>query len=94
MEIRRIKAGESFEMTLHSRGGLGLQLSYRMDHDGVVDVNREEPGAALPGDSLPVVYRIRGLRKGRVVIAFYETQPWNNNFREIVQKEVQVEVAD
>ena len=89
-----IKEKESFRVELQSRGGLGLQLSYRTDNDGVVQVLRVDAGTALPGSNLPVTYEITGLRKGKVTISFYETQPWNKNFKEIIQKEVEVEVTD
>ena len=89
-----IRKKESFQVELQSRGGLGLQLSYRTDNDGVVEVSRVSTGIALPGSNLPVTYEITGLRKGKVKITFYETQPWNKNFTEIIQKEVGVEVTD
>lgn len=89
-----IKEKESFRVELQSRGGLGLQLGYRTDNDGVVQVSRVGEETALPGSNLPVTYEITGLRKGKVTISFYETQPWNKNFAEIIQKEVEVEVTD
>jgi hypothetical protein len=89
-----IKEKESFRVELQSRGGLGLQLSYRTDNDGVVQVSRVDAGTALPGSNLPVTYEITGLRKGKVTVSFYETQPWNKDFKEIIQKEVEVEVMD
>ena len=96
IETRTIKIKESFELLLQSRGGLGLQLAFRINNDGVVDVNRQGPDAdraVQPGDSLPVTYRVTGVGKGRALITFYEYQPWNKNFREVIQKEVQVEVV-
>jgi hypothetical protein len=89
-----IRPKESFRVELQSRGGLGLQLSYRTDNDGIVEVSRVDTGTALPGGNLPVTYEITGLRKGKVTVSFYETQPWNKNFTEIIQKEVEVEVTD
>jgi len=97
VEIRAIKLRESFELVLQSRGGLGLQLSYRTNGDGVVEVDRVDADPArtvAPGDSLPVTYRVTGVGKGTAVITFYERQPWDKNFKEIIQKEVQVEVMD
>lgn len=97
IETRVIKPQESFQLVLESRGGLGLQLSFRSDNDGIVDVSRVSAapaGTVSPGSNLPVTYKITGLRKGKVKISFYETQPWNKNFKEIIQKEVQVEVTD
>lgn len=89
-----IKEKESFRVELQSRGGLGLQLSYRTDNGGIVEVSRVDAGTAIPGSNLPVTYEITGLRKGKVTVSFYETQPWNKNFKEIIQKEVEVEVTD
>jgi hypothetical protein len=96
-EVRRIKPNESFQLVLQSRGGIGLQLSYRVDNEGVVDVFRMEADTSAPvspGSSMPVTYRITGVQKGKVSITFYETQPWNKSFKEIVQKAIQVEVTD
>jgi hypothetical protein len=89
-----IKEKESFRVELQSRGGLGLQLAYRTNNDGIVQVSRVGEGTALPGSNLPVTYEITGLRKGKVTVSFYETQPWNKSFAEIIQKEVEVEVTD
>jgi len=97
VEKRAIKVRDSFELVLQSRGGLGLQLSYRTDREGVVEVDRVDADTArtvAPGDNLPVTYRVTGIGKGEAEIIFYEYQPWNKNFKEIIQKEVQVEVTD
>jgi hypothetical protein len=97
VEKRAIKVRDSFELVLQSRGGLGLQLSYRTNREGVVEVDRVDADTArtvAPGDNLPVTYRVTGIGKGTVVVTFYERQPWNKNFKEIIQKEVQVEVTD
>ncbi|MEI6678027.1 MAG: protease inhibitor I42 family protein [Mariniphaga sp.] len=98
-EFKRMKPFETTQVELVSRGALGLQLFYRTDQDSIVQVTRLEPklnstNSILPGDPLSAIFEIKSLKKGIVNITFYETQPWNKDFAEIIQKKIQVEVAD
>jgi Flp pilus assembly protein TadB len=94
---RKMKPLETIKVELESRGSLGLQLLFKTDIDTVVKVNRIYPeinngGDINPGDPIMVFFEISALKKGRVKITFYETQPWNKDFKEIIKKEMNIEV--
>lgn len=99
IETRKMKPFETFKIQLVSRGALGLQLLCRMDTDSIVEVKRVEPvinesDPILPGDPIGAIFEIKSLRKGDVTLTFYETQPWNKEFKEIIQKEINIEVVE
>src|SRR6478735_902996 len=94
MEEITIKKGQSHQVTLPSRGALGLQLNYRCNPDSIVEIHRKDvdtsQGTKEPpknvGDSIPAIYEIKGINVGATIITFYETQPWNKDFKEILIK--------
>lgn len=93
----KMKPSENHKVELESRGSLGLQLLYKYNVEDIVKINRlntdiDTSGIINPGDSLMVVYEITALKKGIVKITFYETQPWNKDFKEIIKKEINIEV--
>jgi predicted secreted protein len=99
VEIKRMRPSETIRVVMISRGALGLQLLWRMDTDSVVEVKRVEPNidksaAILPGDPIEAVFEVKSIQKGTVKITFYETQSWNKEFKDIIQKEIIVEVND
>ncbi len=99
IEIKKIKVSETFTVEMKSRGSLGLQLLYRTDHDSIVSISRlpadpVEKKQISPGDPLKAVYEIKGLKRGTVKITFYETQPWNKNFDDIIKKVINVQVVE
>jgi len=76
-----------------------LQLLFKMDIDSIVEVKRIEPiinqvNPPRPGDSIGAFFEIKALKKGVVEIIFYETQPWNRDFQDIIQKVIKIEVID
>jgi predicted secreted protein len=98
-ETKKIKTSETFTVDLKGRGALGLQLLFRTDNDSIVEVSRlnTETGNSnniSPGDSINIVYQIKAIKKGNVKITFYEKQPWNKDFKEVIQKEINVEVTE
>ncbi len=90
--------GEVREITLPSRGAAGLQLLFRCERDSVVQVKRLD--SQLPdksqsppsnvGDSINAVFELRAVGKGETKVTFYETQPWNPNFKEQTIKEITI----
>lgn len=99
VESRTMKPLEVITIELVSRGSLGLQLLFKMDIDSIVEVKRIEPtinqvDPPRPGDPIGAFFEIRSLRKGLVKITFYETQPWNKDFKNIIQKEINIEVIE
>lgn len=92
-----IKVNEVYKLTLQSRGAMGLQLLYRCDDTTIVSINRIDPPASqdtMPkmGAPVPAIFEIRGTKPGKTKIVFYETRPWEKDFKEIIQKELDVEV--
>lgn len=94
---KKLKPSETFTVELKGRGALGLKLLYRTDNDSIVEVSRLDTDTGKnisPGDSINIVYQIKAVKKGNVKITFYETQPWNKDFKEVIQKEINVEVTE
>jgi hypothetical protein len=96
-ETKNIKVSETFEIKLQARGALGLKLMYRTSVNNIVDIKRQEIkkdniNDTIEGDGIHIIYLITGLMEGNTKITFYETQPWNKEFKEIIQKEIQVNV--
>lgn len=99
IETIRMKPAETVKVELVSRGALGLQLFCKMDIDTIVEVNRLEPAVIQSstiraGDPMEAIFEIKSLQSGTVTITFYESQPWNKEFKEIVQKVIKVVVTD
>ena len=99
VETKTLKLSEVFSVELVSRGSLGLQLLFRMNTDSIVEVKRVEPvisqsNPPRPGDPIGAFFEIRALKKGMVEIIFYETQPWNKDFKDIIQKVIKIEVIE
>ena len=90
--------GDVHKITLPSRGAMGLQLLFRCERDSVVQVKRLEyqPGdkskspPVIVGDSINAVFELRAVGKGETKVTFYETQPWNPDFKELPVKEITV----
>jgi len=96
-ENKKMKPLETIKIELESRGSLGLQLLFKTDIDSVVKVNRENTemissGSITPGDSIILIFEITAIKKGIVTVTFYETQPWNKDFKEIIKKKITIEV--
>jgi len=49
-------------------------------------------GSITPGDSIILIFEITAIKKGIVTVTFYETQPWNKDFKEIIKKKITFEV--
>lgn len=99
-ENLRLKIGEVQQVTLQSRGATGLQLLARCDDEKVVEVLRvqgnpdSEKSTATDkiGGAIPAFFSIKGLKKGKTTVTFYETRSWEKDFKEIIQKTLEVEV--
>ncbi len=95
---RKLKSSETFTVELMGRRASGLQLLYRMNNNAVVEVKRLVTDIAnsgpTSGDTININYQIKAIKKGKVKITFYETQPWNKDFKEVIQKEINIEVTE
>jgi predicted secreted protein len=95
MEEVRKNIGDEFEIELHTRGGAGLTMLYRINQEDIVAVERlqlPKTGMLKPGDPTKAVYRLRAQKKGNVRILFYETRTWDKDFNEIPVKELAIVV--
>ena len=93
----QLKPNESYQLTLQSRGAMGLQLMYRCEDTSVVEVTRSdykllESDSTKIGNNIPALYKIKALKRGKTRIQFYETQPWNKDFKEVIREDILVEV--
>jgi predicted secreted protein len=96
-----LAVGETHQITLQSRGASGLQLLYRCQPESIVQIRRLEQkpsDSAKPpadvGSGIPATFEIKALKQGVVKVTFYETRPWDKNFKEIVQREMSISVSD
>jgi predicted secreted protein len=85
-----LKQNESFKVSLESRGATGLKLMYHCDTNMVqiqkVDTEAQQQRSQSIGDPVPVTYEIKALKEGQTKVVFYETKPWDKNFKELVKK--------
>lgn len=89
------KVNETEMVVLENRGASGLQMKYRTDKEGIVSINRLEHSKqeqVKPGDPIKVAFQIVAKQKGTVKVTFYETRPWDKNFKEIVVREMVIQV--
>ena len=97
-ETLQLKKDEVHLVHLENRGSTGLQLLSRIENESVVAVRRvSDPSEATSssnnlGDSSKATFEIKGLNSGESKITFYETRTWDKNFKEIVVKEIRVDV--
>lgn len=96
-ETLQLKKDEVHLVHLENRGSTGLQLLSRIENESVVAVRRvsdpsEAPSSNNLGDSSKATFEIKGLNPGESQITFYETRTWEKNFKEIVVKEIMVDV--
>ena len=96
-ETLQLKKDEVHLVHLENRGSTGLQLLSRIENESVVAVRRvSDPSEATSsnnlGDSSKATFEIKGLNSGESEITFYETRTWEKNFKEIVVKEIRVDV--
>lgn len=96
-----LKTGEVFEVKLQRSAGTGLQLRHRCEDESIVQVRRKEQVPADAAETRPAKlggpilahYIIEALKEGETKVTFYETRPWDKNFKEIIQKQISVKVS-
>jgi hypothetical protein len=96
-ENRLLKTGDFFDITLKSRGAIGLQLMYKAEPEDIATVSRLKTDIISnpqPGDTINAVFRIKATKAGKCKITFYETQPWNKDFKPNIQKKIILKVKD
>ena len=98
-EIVHLNRGEVQRITLPGRGSTGLQLLHRTDNDSILLISRvsrnkksDETGSNQLGGSVEITFEMKGLEPGETKVTFYETLPWEKDFKEIVVKELTVQV--
>lgn len=96
-ETLQLRKDEIHLINLENRGSTGLQLLSRIENESVASVRRiSNPSDAISstnlGDSKKAAFEIKGLHFGKTKITFYETRTWEKDFKEIVVKEMIVDV--
>jgi hypothetical protein len=86
--------GQLTNISLESRGSLGLMLYYEIDLPLLIEIDRlPESGQNIqPGDPINAVFSIKALNVGICAITFYETQPWNKAFTPILKRAIQINI--
>jgi predicted secreted protein len=95
----RLKLLEVVEIALEKRGAMGLELHYRIADPSILEVSELPVDSTTQhkqeiGGGLKVFYQIRAIQKGVTKIIFFETRSWDKNFKEVIQKEVDVEIVE
>jgi hypothetical protein len=93
----KLRIGDFIDISLKSRGALGLQLKYTAMPDSLVEVRRmqnETVSDSLPGDAVKASFRIVAVHSGKCTVTFYETLPWEKNFEPVIQKEYLIEITE
>ncbi len=96
-ETLQLKKDEVHLIHLENRGSTGLQLLSRIENESVASVRRiSNPSDATSstnlGGSQKATFEIKGMNPGETKITFYETRTWEKDFKEIVVKEIMVDV--
>lgn len=99
-ENLHLQTGEIYKMTLPSRGATGLQLLFRVTDDSIVDIKRiessgNENDSTAPrsiGGPVQATFEITALKPGETNVTFYETRPWEKDFKEIIVQNLTIEV--
>lgn len=97
-EIVHLNKGEVQRITLPGRGSTGLQLLHRTDNTSILLISRvsqkknDETASNQLGGTVDITFEMKALEPGETKVTFYETLPWEKDFKEIVVKEFTVQV--
>ena len=103
MADNKIELGVNDQTTIQlpSRGSSGLRIVFTISDPSVVSVTRKELQSAevdslhlRPGDPVPAIFIIKGLKNGATTIHFSERKPGMNDGADIALKEYEVKVKE
>ncbi len=75
--------GETFELVLKNHGSSGLSIQWELSNEAVATIERLENISSInlqAGSPIESKYCIRFIKEGEVVIHFYETRVWEDDF--------------
>ena len=94
-----LSVNKQITVQLPNRGSSGLRMVFTIDDISVVDVKRREIQSSdldslhlQPGDPVPAIFTITGLKKGKTIVHFAERKPGMNDGDDIPVKDYEVVV--
>jgi predicted secreted protein len=97
----QIKVNEERTIQLPSRASSGLRIVFTVSDSSVASITKKDLQRSdmdslniRPGDPLPAIFIIKGLKKGSTVIHFAERRPGVNDGPDISLKDFDLKVDD
>lgn len=103
MENLRVKVNESIEIALDEASTAGYVWNCEVSEDGVISmtesydrpINSVADTTPPPiGGSSKKIFKINGLKPGKVKLRFYQVRPWESNEAPIEEKIFTVKVVE
>jgi hypothetical protein len=99
--IIELKVNEDTTIRLPNRGSSGLRMVFTLSDSSVVRVTRKELQPSdvdqldiKPGDAVPAIFYIKGLKAGTTTIHFAERKPGMDAGPDIPLKDFEVHVKE
>ncbi|UKJ06412.1 protease inhibitor I42 family protein [Solitalea lacus] len=100
MESKNVQLNDSIFISLPGKGTSGLLWQYRIENDGVIDLERidyeddvHKIDSTIPvGTSIPEVFKITGQKKGSTKIFFEQRRPWEHGSPPYDTREFEINV--
>jgi hypothetical protein len=96
-----LKVGDETTIRLPNRGSSGLRIVFTVSDSSVASVTRKELQSSdvdqldiKPGDAVPAIFTIKGLKSGTTTIRFSEKKPGVNAGSDIPLKDFEVQVKE
>ena len=103
MENLRVKVNESIEIVLDEASTAGYVWNYEVSEDGVISMTESyDDPMKRAADTIPPpvggfskkIFKINGLKSGKVKLRFYQVRPWELNEAPIKEKFFIVKVVE
>ena len=103
MENLRVKENQSIEIALDEASTAGYVWHYEVSEDGVISMTESyDDPMKSPADTTPPpvggfskkIFKINGLKLGKVKIRFYQVRPWEPNEAPVEEKFFIVKVVE
>lgn len=103
MADNQIEIAVNSEKTIQlaSRGSSGLRIVFTVSDSSVVSVTQKDLQSSdvdslrlRPGDPIPAIFIIKGIKRGNTSIHFAERKPGINDGADIPLKDFEVKVGD
>lgn len=102
MESKDVKVNASIFISLPGKGTSGLLWDYKIENDGIVNIERVDYGEDLfkgspqpaVGSSIPEVFKVTGVKSGTTKIYFEQRRPWEKTSPPVDKQDFEVAVTD